>query len=140
LVIAVPSPSPTVSNLEETLLPTIAAPCTNELRFERDLTIPDGTIVASASLLDKRWLVSNTGSCNWDQQYRLRLVAGPGMGSSQEQALYPARSGTQAMVRMLLTAPAEPGTYRSAWQAISPQGDAFGDVIFLQVTVAVTTP
>jgi hypothetical protein len=44
------------------------------------------------------------------------------------------------MVRMLLNAPAEPGTYRSAWQAISPQGDAFGDVIFLQVTVAVTTP
>jgi len=112
-----------------------APQCTNDLRFLQDLTIPDDSSVAPGSELDKQWLVENNGTCNWDHAYRLRLIAGPGLAAPAEQALYPARSGTQAIIRILFTAPAIAGTYRSAWQAYDPQGNNFGDPIFIEIIV-----
>ncbi|NOY99184.1 MAG: hypothetical protein GXP40_08280, partial [Chloroflexi bacterium] len=112
-----------------------APQCNDDLRFIEDLTVPDGSIVPPAAKVDKRWLVENAGTCNWDGRYRLRLVAGPDLGAPAEQALYPARAGTQAMLRVVFTAPSEPGTYRSAWQAYGPAGEPFGDAVFVEIVV-----
>jgi hypothetical protein len=109
--------------------------CVPNLTFLEDLTVPDGSLVAPGSTLDKRWRVENSGTCNWDEKYRLKLVSGPEMGAKAEQALYPARSGTQAVLRIVFTAPEEPGPYRSAWQAYDPGGEPFGDPVFIEVTV-----
>jgi len=116
-------------------LPTPAPPCVDGVRYLEDLSIPDGTLVSPGQTLDKRWSVENSGSCNWDERYRVQLIGGPEMGVSPKQALYPARSGTQAVIRMVFTAPMEPGAYRSAWQAYSPQGEPFGDPFFIEVIV-----
>jgi len=109
--------------------------CTNNLRFVTDLTVPDGTQVAAGSLVDKQWQVENNGTCNWDSRYRLKFIAGADLSAPLVQALYPARSGTQPAIRLTFTAPAEPGTYRSAWQAYSPQDEPFGDPIFVEIMV-----
>lgn len=109
--------------------------CESNLRFIEDLTIPDGTIVNAGQLLDKQWRVENSGSCNWDERFRLQRISGPGLGAPDEQALYPARAGAQAVIRMLLQAPVEPGAYRSAWQAVDPQGNLFGDPIFVDFII-----
>ena len=100
------------------------------------MTIPDGTAVQPLEILDKRWLVENTGTCNWDNRYRIKLIAGPDMNSSPEQALYPARSRTQVSIRLVFTAPEDAGVYRSAWQAYDPNGRVFGDPIFIDIVVA----
>lgn len=97
--------------------------------------MPDGAEVEPGARIDKRWLVKNDGSCNWDASYRLKLIAGPAMGVIEELALYPARGGSQATIRVVFTAPGEAGTYHSAWQAIAPDGQAFGDSIYIEVTV-----
>ncbi len=119
--------------------PTIPPPptpaCENGLTFIQDLTIEDGTLASAGQALDKQWLVSNSGTCDWDARYRLKRTAGPEMGAAGEQALYPARAGTQAVLRLLLTAPAEPGIYRSEWRAIAPDGQAFGDPIYIEIIV-----
>jgi hypothetical protein len=99
------------------------------------LTVPDGTVVAPGERLDKRWQVENNGSCNWDVRYSLVLIAGPQLNAPPEQALNPARSGTQAMVQIIFVAPEEPGAYRSAWQAQDPQGILFGDPIYIDFIV-----
>ena len=127
-----PLSSPTA---EETprIFPTPA--CTDNLRFIEDLTIPDGTNTQPGEFLDKRWLVENAGSCNWSEDYRVKLVSGPAMGVPEEQALYPARSGTQAVIRMIFVIPKESGLLRSAWQAYNPNGEAFGDPFFIEVLV-----
>lgn len=114
---------------------TATPACTPNLTFLEDLTVPDGSLVAPRSTLDKRWRVENSGTCNWDESYRLKLVAGADMGAEAEQALYPARSGTRAVLRIMFTAPEEPGPYRSAWQAYDPGGEPFGDPVFIEVTV-----
>lgn len=114
--------------------------CAAGLTFLSDLSIPDGTRVAPDSVLDKRWQVENSGTCNWDGSYHLENIAGPNMNAPSEQALYPARSGTQATIGIIFTAPDEPGTYRSAWQASTPLGDLFGDPFFIEIVVESPTP
>ena len=109
--------------------------CTNNLTFVQDLTVPDGTNFIPGEPIDKKWLVSNSGTCNWDSRYRLKLISGDPMGAPNEQALYPARSGTKATLRILFTAPQNPGTYQNAWQASSPDGSNFGSEVFIQITV-----
>jgi hypothetical protein len=109
--------------------------CTNNLTYIQDITIPDGTPVTPGQTLDKRWRIQNSGTCNWDEHYRMKMVAGPGLGAPVEQALYPARSGSEAVIRIMFTAPADTGAYRSAWQAYDPQGEPFGDPFFIEVIV-----
>jgi hypothetical protein len=119
----------------DTPAPTTAPECFSSLSFIEDLTIPDGTLVTPGALLDKRWRVQNTGTCNWDERYSLKVIAGAEMGAAPEQRLVPARSGSEATLRVQFTAPDEAGPYRSAWQAYDPEDRPFGDPFFIQVVV-----
>lgn len=139
VLLVTPVPTPLITATLQASEPPRFTPtsvCTPNLTFLSDLTIPDGTQVVPGATLDKRWRVENSGTCNWDVHYRVKLIAGDQMGASAEQALYPARSGAQATLRILFTAPIEPGTYRSAWQAYDPNGQPFGDVFFIEIVVA----
>ncbi|MGW8251220.1 MAG: NBR1-Ig-like domain-containing protein [Anaerolineales bacterium] len=129
-----PHAVPTVSPSPPAASPTPS--CSNNLTFLEDASIPDGSLVQPQETLDKTWIVENSGTCNWDERYRLKLIAGPEMNVSPEQALYPARSGTQVPIRLVFVAPLDLGEYRSAWQAYSPDGQAFGDPIFIDVVVS----
>ncbi len=137
---AAASPAPRGSGLPSGGQPspqaTATPQCTPQLRYLEDLSIPDGSLVQPGETLDKRWAVENAGTCNWDSAYTLRLIAGPALGAPEEQPLYPARAGAQAVIRILFTAPQEAGTYRSAWQAYDPAGNPFGDPIFIEIQVA----
>ena len=115
--------------------PTVTGPCTNNLTFVADITIEDNTTVSIGSSMDKQWLVTNSGTCNWNSTYRLKWISGELFGTSGEQALYPARAGTQAELRIIFSAPAVEGTYESAWQAFGPDGAAFGDPVFVKIVV-----
>ncbi len=129
--------SPVAPTIVPTFVHSTPTPlCTNNLTYVNDLTIPDGTSVSAGQSIDKQWLVTNSGTCDWDAHYRLKLTDGDAMGVATELALYPARADAQATLRILFTAPQSAGTYRSAWQAISPDGVAFGDTIFIQITVS----
>ena len=130
-------PTATVTNIPNPveLQPTPTPQCADNLSFVADVTIPDGTEVIAGSQVDKRWQVANSGSCNWDQRYTIRFIAGDDLGVQPEYVLYPARSGTQATVRIQFTAPEEAGLYRSVWQVYSPADAPFGDPIFMEIEV-----
>ena len=105
------------------------------LAFMEDVTFPDYSIVAPGSTLDKQWLVQNSGSCNWDNRYRLRLISGAALGASIEQAIFPARAGMQANLQIIFTAPTEAGEYTSEWQAFDENGIPFGESFFIKIIV-----
>jgi hypothetical protein len=109
--------------------------CINNLTFVEDLTIPDGTFFPYGAVMDKQWLVQNSGTCNWNSEYRLVYVGGAQLGAPESFALYPAKSGTQAMIQITFTAPFTDGEYASAWQAFDPDGLAFGDAFYLRIVV-----
>ena len=109
--------------------------CVDGLLFLQDITIPDGTVVEPKQEIDKRWEIRNSGNCNWDDSYTINLIAGPGMGVPIQQVLPPARSGTEVIIRMILTAPDTPGNYRSVWQAYDQSGNPFGDTFYIDLIV-----
>jgi hypothetical protein len=129
------SPQPLQTPLPTLISATPTPSCQNNLTFMEDLTLPDGTVVNPDETLDKRWQVENGGTCNWEAGYTLRLITGPDMDAAPEQALYPARAGSVAVIQIVYVAPAESGIYRSAWQAFDPAGQAFGDPIFIEIVV-----
>jgi hypothetical protein len=110
--------------------------CTDDLTFLADLTVPDASVIPPGGSVDKQWLVQNTGTCDWASGYRLKLTSGDALGAASEQALYPARAGTQAVLAVTFTAPIEPGTYQSAWQAFDPDGTPFGQPVYLTIIVS----
>jgi hypothetical protein len=134
---ATPTQTPTPSSLPqsfESASPT--PPCTASLSYLQDINYPDGSLVTPGQTVEKQWRVENNGSCDWDERYRLKLINEfPALGASNEQALYPARAGFQATITINFIAPVEAGTYRTSWQAVDPQGNPFGDAIFMEIIV-----
>jgi len=133
-------PTQEVVVIQSTPLPTIfptvnPADCSNNLTFVEDLTIPDNMFTTFGLALDKQWLVQNSGTCNWNSDYRLKHIGGAELGAPEEVALFPAKAGTQATIEILFTAPFTEGAYESAWQAIDPNGTVFGDPIFIRIAV-----
>lgn len=131
----VPTPLPPTPTLSITAQSNQSGGCSNSLSFISDATIPDGTVVTAGSSMDKRWEVKNSGTCNWEEGYTLRLISGPEMGVNPVQALIPARSGSQMVIRIVFTAPAETGAHISAWQAYDRQGNPFGDSFYINIQV-----
>lgn len=128
---------------QKTPLPTIPLPtvtstpvdCVSNLTFLSDLTVFDGTSIPYGATIDKQWLAQNSGTCDWNAGYRLRYIGGAILGAPEEINLYPAKSGTQAVIQISFTAPFTDGQYESAWQAFDSAGLAFGDVIYMRIVV-----
>jgi hypothetical protein len=130
-----PSAPPSII-VPSVVAPTATPPCTDNLTYIQDLTIPDGSNIAPGQSLDKRWQVTNSGTCNWDARYGLKLITGDAMGVAVLQPLYPARAGTKATLRILFTAPQSAGLYQCQWQAVGPDGQPFGDAFYMEIAVS----
>ncbi len=85
--------------------------------------------------MDKRWQVKNSGTCNWGDGYTLQMVDGESMSATSPQALVPARNGTEAVISVIFVAPDEPGRYVSRWQAVNPDGQPFGEILYIDIYV-----
>ena len=132
VIIVQPSPLPTIPAIEPTLSPE---ECINDLTFIRDITIDDYSNFNFGEIMDKQWLVENSGTCNWDSNYRLRRTSGSSLSAPDEIALFPARAGTQAVIQIIFTAPFTADFFVSEWQAFDGSGVAFGDPIYIKVNV-----
>ncbi len=129
-----PTPGFTLTTTPSIALTSTPA-CEDGLTFIDDVTVPDFSLIAPGISLDKQWLVQNSGSCNWDDRYRLRMVDGNALGAPLEQSLYPARAGMQVTLRIVFVAPNDPGEYFSEWQAFNSLGIPFGQTFFIKIIV-----
>jgi hypothetical protein len=132
---AKPTSAPTISVDEGTK----AAACTDILTYVQDISIPDGTVVNPNAAIDKAWEVKNSGTCDWVDGYLVKWIGGSKVGGENEQPLVSAKAGSSVNINMNLKAPAAPGKYRSAWQAVNPQGFPFGDAFYIEFVVQVPT-
>ncbi len=83
----------------------------------------------------KSWTVQNTGTCTWDEGYRLIFVGGPSMfegGASMGTPLdiplgslvsLPVVPGQTVVIPLARTAPMTPGWYVGAWNLVAPNGN-----------------
>lgn len=116
--------------------------CNNKIRTVKDVTIPDGTVVAPGATFRKTWSMKNGGTCVWDENYVLAFVAGDNMGgdtivpvtsSTQPSAKYtvnrPATKiypGDYVQISIDLKAPTKPGTYEAYYRLRDNMGYEFG--------------
>ncbi|MEE9513142.1 MAG: NBR1-Ig-like domain-containing protein [Anaerolineales bacterium] len=133
-----PRPSPTAIGAAPTSAPR--GECANDAEFVDDLTIPDRSNVEPGAELDKRWEVRNSGSCDWEDGYLLVRIGSDRFIGADEIALYPARAGKNAVWQVVLTVPFDPGEYIGRWQALSPEGQLFGEEVYIWVYVPTPTP
>ena len=110
--------------------------------FEGDVTIPDGTVIQPGVDFQKIWAVRNTGTCTWDDGYKLVFYAGDRaidpydfLFNRVEDFVSP---GEGINIGIRLTAPLAAGQYQGHWKMQNDQGQWFGT--FLSVYFEVRAP
>lgn len=106
------------------------------LSYVSDVTIPDNTTMTPGQTFTKTWKVSNTGTCAWDAGFKFSFVGGEQMNG----ATYTLPSAVPANgiidISITMTAPTNrTGTLRGDWRMSTAGGQAFGDIIYVQIVV-----
>ncbi len=128
-----PPPTPIIVQITNTPAPTstTAAPTATAycdwVAFVKDITIPDGTILAPGETFIKTWRLKNRGTCTWTPDYTLVFNSGSQMGGTTSARLsnYVA-PGQTVDISITLTAPANAGDFTSYWTLRNPSGALFG--------------
>ncbi|MFO7695834.1 MAG: NBR1-Ig-like domain-containing protein [Anaerolineae bacterium] len=103
-------------------------------KYVRDISIPDGTVMAPGQAFTKSWEIQNSGEVPWPDGTELRRVEGAVMGPIESVSLNTRPAGERAEISVDMLAPGETGTHRSYWQLCV--GDAcFGARFFVEIKV-----
>jgi len=95
--------------------------------YIKDVTIPDGTILAPGTQFTKTWRLQNIGTCTWTTSYALVFSSGDKMAAPAAVSLSKNVSPNQVVdVSVNLKAPAAPGEYRGNWGLRNASGVIFG--------------
>jgi hypothetical protein len=101
-----------------------------------DVNIPDNTIMTPGQDFIKTWKVQNTGSCPWGAGYVLAYAGYDDDMSGQFVALTEVvQPGQEVELSVQFKAPAQAGTYVSAWSMRNPAGVFFPLRVFIKIIV-----
>ena len=138
----VPIP-PTAVPLPPTPLPVPPANpnvCYDGLEYVADITIPDNSVMNPGQDFDKIWRVRNTGTCIWDDSYRLVFVQGDQMNGSTQRVRGTVRPGETYDIGIDQNAPNQPGKYHGVWQMVNGARIPFGTRIWIKIRVPGVEP
>jgi Ig-like domain from next to BRCA1 gene len=111
----------------------------NNSAYIADVTYPDNTVIRPGINFEKIWRVQNTGTCTWDEGYKLVFIAGdraldPYTFEFRRSADFVA-GGETADLGIDLTAPLREGTYTATWRMQSDTGFFFGTLLTVVIEV-----
>ncbi len=106
----------------------VPAGCTDAATFVADVTIPDGSQILPGTSLEKVWRIKNSGTCTWDNRYKLIFAGNNPLGTLANSFALKRTVAPNELVDLdvVLIAPTSPGTYQSDWKLQNAQGEAFG--------------
>ncbi len=137
-----PTPEPTPEIWQPTRsvatvpVPTRAASCTNVMSYLGDVNYNDGTVLAPGEKFTKEWEVINYSDCSWDERYHLFFISGNQMGAPDFVSIPHIPVGSKGKISVELTAPAEPGEYRSEWKLFGADNRFFGESLIANIVVS----
>jgi hypothetical protein len=106
------------------------------LSYISDVNVPDNTVMSPGQDFIKTWKVRNSGSCEWGAGYVLAYADYDDQMSGQFVALTDVvLPGEEVDVSVQFKAPAQAGTYVSAWSMRNPAGAFFPEIIFVKIIV-----
>ena len=100
----------------------------DQVKFVKDVTIPDEMDIAPGEKFTKTWRLQNAGSCPWGIGYLLYFESGDILGgpSSQDLTSETIQPGETLDISVDLVAPQETGTYQGFWKLRNVKGEGFG--------------
>lgn len=119
-----PSPSPTV-DATATFLASCAPEATLSLVARGNTT---SNAVFPSTSFTVRWVLANNGSCPWPEGLTWSYTEGETFGYEGDPVVLDTAvaPGDDVTLTAEFTSPATTGTYESAWQLVTPEGDPFG--------------
>ncbi len=135
-----PEPTETAAAVEATATgPTSAVsptPSCYKLKFLQDLTVPDYTVMAPATVFTKSWQVQNTGTCAWQPGFQVILVGGVAMGGSPYKVSAAVNPGAKVEISIKMAAPAnQTGLIQGTWRMVDLNGNQFGNVMTVNIVI-----
>lgn len=124
----IPTPDP----VEPTPDPVGPPPVPNGI-FKADVNFPDDTRVSTGERFTKVWRVQNTGNVVWTRDFRFVYVDGKPMTTKTRYALPQAKPGEVVEISVEFTVPNEEGVHFSDWRFQGPDGNFFGDIIYVRI-------
>jgi hypothetical protein len=117
-----PTPLPTA-----TQAPTQPPAACDAVKFVKDVTVPDNTVIMPNAPFVKTWRLRNDGSCTWTTGYAVVFVGGDQMGAPSSTPLTEnVPPGNAVDLSVAMTAPGSPGTYRANFKMRNAGGQVFG--------------
>jgi hypothetical protein len=120
---------PTATSLPPTVIPSpipTQSPC-YRAELVKDVTIPDGTVLAPGKQFVKTWQLWNTGSCDWQPSMVAVFDGGTQLSANLEYNIgKKVSSGKMVDVSIPMTAPLTAGEYTSNWRLKPAGGTPFG--------------
>jgi hypothetical protein len=128
--------STTTGSPGPTLAPTLGGVGCNNAAFLSDVTYPDGTTVKAGESFTKTWSIKNTGTCSWNNEYKLTFIGGDLMGSDTFKIRRTVGPNISTEISTNFTAPNDPGTYTGYWRMADDSGVLFGESFSVSIKIA----
>jgi hypothetical protein len=135
--------TPTLSTPMETATPTVGfgtATTGDNAQFDKDITIPDGSLIKPGATFQKTWSIINNGTTTWNKDYQLIYVDGTQTPVLMVKLNKDVAPGQSVQITINFVAPTALGSYVSWWQMYSASGFRFGELLSLRFTVGNETP
>jgi hypothetical protein len=115
-------------------------PSCYRLRYVRDITVPDYTLMTPGQIFTKTWEVENSGTCAWRKGFEFSLIGGDAMGGSTLTLTEIVNPGERYQLAIPMAAPTDKtGTVVGTWQMSDENGTFFGDALTVIITLGGTT-
>lgn len=149
---ATQTPNPTATATIAPVTPTLSTPlavATNSFgpsasgdnaKFDKDITIPDGSIIKPGAAFDKTWSIINTGTTTWTKDYQMMYMLGPQATVMSVKLTKNVAPNEAVQITVPFIAPTVPGSYASWWQMYSASGFVFGEQVSVVFNVGNETP
>ncbi len=100
-----------------------------------DVSVEDGTEMAPGQDFEKTWLIKNTGSCTWSQEYKLAFGYGDKMSGQAREIGKIVKPSETVEVSVVFAAPLVAGSYQSYWRMSNIAGVNFGQFFYVDIVV-----
>ena len=118
------------------------ASCTNSASFIADITVPDHAEIEPGKTFTKTWRIENSGTCIWNEDYRLAFALNSQMGAPDFLPLRVVNPGEELDISVKLTAPEGAGSYRADFRLLDPDDEVIeiNDGQYLWTIITVNEP
>jgi len=113
---------------------TTASGCYNSTLVSEG-TVPEGPEFKSGEEFKIIWEVKNSGSCEWNNDFKITFVGGSPFGSDTTKIRKYVDAGDSTNISLQMEAPKNAGTATSSWQMADESGNLFGQVFTVEIEV-----